>query len=257
MTENTAVSIGVRRMLGLSLNIWTAIMLLSLGAAAIAAAVVGVSTYAVVQLQKQAAADAEEAFEKYKVTAKADADVKIAEATKEAAKANERAAALEKDAAALNARLADRSINNSAFVDALKDKIKYPTTIFYVRGDKESYGLAAQIKLGLIRADWTVDSISPKTPEEMSHFVTSDLNIAGTAPFGVTVSTRVDRPEKSGWENALKRDFNHQLRGIAIVDALNISQTGKPGFIFQVTGESSNIEAPPSDSVWIIVGQKP
>lgn len=67
-------------MIGLSLDTWTNIMLSSLGAAAFAAAFLGVSTYAVVQLQKQEAADAQSALEQYKVSAKRDFDIAIGEA---------------------------------------------------------------------------------------------------------------------------------------------------------------------------------
>jgi hypothetical protein len=67
-------------MLGLSLDTWTNIMLSSLAAAALAAAIVGVSTYSVVQLQKKEAVDAQAAFEQYKISAKRDSEVAIAKA---------------------------------------------------------------------------------------------------------------------------------------------------------------------------------
>jgi hypothetical protein len=60
-TENTIFSKKViRRMLGLSLHAWEDIMALSLAVAAIAATIVGVSTYAVVQLQRHEARESAE-----------------------------------------------------------------------------------------------------------------------------------------------------------------------------------------------------
>jgi hypothetical protein len=55
-------------MLGLTLDTWNNIMLSFLGIAAIAAAFVGVSTYATIQLAKQEAADAKRDFDAYKLT---------------------------------------------------------------------------------------------------------------------------------------------------------------------------------------------
>jgi hypothetical protein len=53
-TETTTVSKKVRRVLGLSLHAWEDIMALSLAVAAFAAAIVGVSTYIVIQLTREA-----------------------------------------------------------------------------------------------------------------------------------------------------------------------------------------------------------
>lgn len=67
--ENTNLSKKVRRMLGLSLDTWNNIMLSFLGVAAVAAAVVGISTYAAVQLAKLEAKDASDALDRYKAEA--------------------------------------------------------------------------------------------------------------------------------------------------------------------------------------------
>ena len=104
--ENTIFSKRVRRMLGVSLHTWENVMLLSLGAAALAAVLVIVSTYAVVQLQRREAADAKYDLDAYKLTVEG----KVAEAKTEGIKAGEsagnallRAAELEKQAQELKA----------------------------------------------------------------------------------------------------------------------------------------------------------
>ena len=82
-------------MLGLSLPDWESVMLASLAFAAIAAGAVGVSTYAVVQLQRHEAAETTAALEEYKREAARDVEVakkSAATANEGAAKANERAA---------------------------------------------------------------------------------------------------------------------------------------------------------------------
>ena len=94
MTTATSFSKKVGRMLGLSLHGWENLMVGSLVFAAIAAAIVGVSTWAVVRLQRQELASSKIEFDTYKLeTAKHIADANSAgEAAKaDAAGANERA----------------------------------------------------------------------------------------------------------------------------------------------------------------------
>ena len=62
-------------MLGLSLPDWESVMLASLAFAAIAAGAVGVSTYAVVRLQRHEAAETTAALEEYKREAARDVEV--------------------------------------------------------------------------------------------------------------------------------------------------------------------------------------
>jgi hypothetical protein len=65
--ETATLSQGVRRMLGLSLDSWNGVMVASLAIAALAALIVGFSTFAIIRLQKAEAKDARDAFEKYKL----------------------------------------------------------------------------------------------------------------------------------------------------------------------------------------------
>jgi hypothetical protein len=63
-TENTVVSKGVRRMFGLDLDAWNALMVSFLGIAAVAAVVVGVSTAVIIKLQKRPDLESKETIAK-------------------------------------------------------------------------------------------------------------------------------------------------------------------------------------------------
>jgi hypothetical protein len=74
-------------MLGLDLDSWNGLMLISLAFAAVAACAVGLTTFSVVKLQKAAEEEAKYNFEAYKL----EAAQTIAESRKETAEANARA----------------------------------------------------------------------------------------------------------------------------------------------------------------------
>jgi hypothetical protein len=102
--DNKVFSKKVRRMLGLSLHGWENTMVASLAFAALFSVIVGVSTYCVVQLQREEITSSKEEFERYKLeagekisTANASGEAAKAEATNaiaETARANERTAEL-------------------------------------------------------------------------------------------------------------------------------------------------------------------
>jgi hypothetical protein len=139
-------------MLGLGLDSWNNVMLFFLAVGAFAAALVGVSTFAVVQLQKAETQAAKDEFEKYKV----DAGLEIAKANEAAGKANERAATLEKEAAQaraeqerLRGQLAWRrltKVQHDAIVAALRAyRPPLPLDVVYPLGDAEAATFAAEI----------------------------------------------------------------------------------------------------------------
>lgn len=172
-------------MLGFDLHWWETAMLVSLGVAAIAAALVGVATYAVVHLQRQEAKTTAAEFAQYKV----DAGVKIAEASEGAAKAderaaqaNERAANAEHKAAEANLALeifkAPRSLTRSQ-QDRLRDKLELfrgvSIDIFRFGETPEIVRFSTLLVVPLKEAGW-----SPR-----------DWNsIGGGAATGVLVMTR-------------------------------------------------------------------
>jgi hypothetical protein len=121
--DNATSSDRERRMWGLSLDAWSTLMVWSLAVGALSAAVVGVTTFITIKLQKQEATDAQNDLERYKATvagqvadaeregiaagkAAGDAILRASEADERAANANERAAALEFEAAKLKGELA-------------------------------------------------------------------------------------------------------------------------------------------------------
>jgi hypothetical protein len=81
--ESAPASKGERRMLGFGLDAWNNIMIASLAFGALAAVVVGVSTYAIIRLQKLEAQSASAEFERYKLAT----EKSISEANARAAEA--------------------------------------------------------------------------------------------------------------------------------------------------------------------------
>lgn len=155
-------------MFGLGLDSWNNLVVVFLGIGAIAAIFVGISTYAVVRLQKAEAKDTNDAFELYKLgvaTQVADAKREGIEAGKSAGNALVRAAELEKEAA--NARLETEKIKKVVAwrVISPEDSLKLEQALStkpgsvnlrYTDGDPESLFLAIQISQILTKAKWQV-----------------------------------------------------------------------------------------------------
>jgi hypothetical protein len=166
--ENTTLSKGVRRVFGLDLHSWEQLMLWSLGAAALAAVLVVVTTTSVIHLQRVEAADAMREFDLYKLGVEA----KVADAKKEGIKAGEtagnavlRAAELEKEAA--NARLlteqikavvAWRTLTPQMASHLEKVLLAKPgaVNLRWMDGDPEALFLAIQISQILRKAKWQI-----------------------------------------------------------------------------------------------------
>jgi hypothetical protein len=174
----------VRRMLGLSLHAWESVMLAFLAVAAIAAAVVGLSTYAVVQLQKQEAADAKKDFNTYKITVEAqveDAKKEGLEAGKTAANALVRAAELEAANLALEAQIAPRRLSAAQQQSMLFDLTPYAGRVVAVQSyslDAEGTVLASQLMRVLTGSGLqAVDRLASVSP--MGGFILG-IHISGT-----------------------------------------------------------------------------
>lgn len=82
-TDTANLSMGERRMLGLDLDAWNDVMIAALAFGALAAVIVGVSTFAVIRLQKVEVQSAAAEFDRYKL----DTEKKISEANARAAEA--------------------------------------------------------------------------------------------------------------------------------------------------------------------------
>jgi len=166
--ENTNFSKKVRRMFGLGLDSWNDLVVVFLAIGAIAAIIVGISTYAVIRLQKAEAKDASDAFELYKLGVAAqvaDANREGIEAGKTAGDALVRAAELEREAA--NARLETEKIRKAVAwrVIPQEEILKLEQVLAtkpgsvnlrYTDGDPEALFLAVQISQILLKAKWRI-----------------------------------------------------------------------------------------------------
>jgi hypothetical protein len=165
---STLPSTKVRGMLGHDLDWWNTAMLLSLGAGALAAFAIVVTTTAVVRLQALDAADAKIEFDEYKLGV----DARVEEAKKEGIEAGKtagnavlRAAELEKEAATarletekLKAVVAWRTISQSDTTALEKVLAANPGSVNlrWQDGDPEALFLAIQISQVLGKANWQV-----------------------------------------------------------------------------------------------------
>lgn len=161
-------------MFGFGLDSWNSILLFFLAITAVAAAFVGFSTYATIQLAKQEAADSKREFDEYKLTVEG----KVADAKSEGIKAGEtagnalvRAAELEREAASarletekLKAVVAWRTISAAQNADMERILSTKPGSVNlrWMDGDPEALFLAIQISQVLQRAHWNVASGSLK-----------------------------------------------------------------------------------------------
>jgi cell division protein FtsB len=168
MMTNSDFSKRVRRMLGLGLDSWNNILLFFLAITAVAAAFVGFSTYATIQLAKQEAADSKREFDEYKLTVEG----KVADAKTEGIKAGEtagnalvRAAALEKQAAelkaanlALEARIQPRRLSGEQTqkMGTILSKLQLPIAVVSRVMDPEGKDFADDLASVFTGAKWQV-----------------------------------------------------------------------------------------------------
>ena len=137
-------------MWGMGLDSWNNVLVLSLSIAAAAAIIVGISTFIVIQLQKQEAIDAKDEFDRYKIEAGkqiAGADARAAEANKQAAQAN-----LEL------ARLKMPRILNGEQQTRIADKLatfgRKQFDVALLPGDPDASALMPMIEGALAQARW-------------------------------------------------------------------------------------------------------
>lgn len=172
--DKATISKKVSRMLGLDLNSWNNLMVAFLTIGALAAAVVVVSTYAVIRLQNAEAKAASDAFDLYKLGVAAqvaDAKKEGIEAGKTAGNALVRAAELEKEAASarletekLKQVVAWRVISPTEALALENALATHPGSVNlrYMDGDPEALFLAFQISDILTKAHWKIAPGSSK-----------------------------------------------------------------------------------------------
>lgn len=153
---------GMKKMLGLDLHTWEAVMVWSLAIAAFGAVAVGVSTFLVVNLQREQAETTADAFSKYKV----DAGLEIEQAKEGAASANVMAAQAKERTATLE-----------------RSNLELQTTLERER--------AARLKIEEKMAPRT---LSPKQSAEIS----AKLQPFGKVPFVLSVADAIEAVELIG-----------------------------------------------------------
>jgi hypothetical protein len=135
----------VNRMLGISLDSWNNVMVGALALAAIAAVIVGVSTFIIIRMQAAEEIATKQEFERYKI----DADLKISAANDRAKAAEERAAAANEQAARVEQAARWRIIpsDNKTILDSSLAKGPGGTvTLSWAANDPEALFLAQQIE---------------------------------------------------------------------------------------------------------------
>jgi hypothetical protein len=202
--EKTAVSKGVRRMLGFDLETWNVIMVSFLGLGAIAAVVVGVSTAVIIKLQKQEAADSARAFATYKL----EAGENIAAANARAAEADQKAAEAKLE---LEKFKAPRSLDRAQLeriTEAMKPFSGFPFD-FSIQPDGETIGLMEQIGGALKSAGLTWEPWHGRTPG-MPAFLQPGVPQAGMVAFtGLMIQIDDSKTPQWGTAIAVLRDRLH------------------------------------------------
>lgn len=157
-------------MLGLDLDSWNSVMLLALGAAAIAATVVGISTYCVIQLQKQESIDA---------------SLEMARIKKDSDEAHKKTIEAQLQLEQLKRQVGPRHLNRETFLGALIGEVTGQVEVLYSRDDAEAMELAQQIALALEETGWKVLHRDP-IPDNKEN-LPSAMGVSGQ-PKGVTVA---------------------------------------------------------------------
>lgn len=187
--EITAISSNqVRRMLGLSLHSWENAMVISLIIAGLFALIAGVSTWAVVRLQR----------------------VEIAEA-------NARQSEAELKLAQLRQLAGPRSLNFDTFKKELEGKPKARVAIWYLPDVSDAYSFASRLEGALISSGWQVEGYGPQPIPDAPHDmpIVRDLPramVAGGQPSGVTIVG--DLPMGSELDLNADTPFNALFRAI-------------------------------------------
>lgn len=174
-------------MFGFDLHWWEHAMLYSLGATALAAIAVGVATTVVVMLTRQENRDKSEELAKYQ----SDADVKIAEARRGAAEANENTERERSARLALEAKVAWRRLSaqqSTALTAALAGRA-FAMHFDFSQSDPEAAQFAEDLHTSLVRTNGIT--------------VHPHALVYPPAPLGVIVSGR-QSPARLELESALK-----------------------------------------------------
>ncbi|MCK1407643.1 hypothetical protein [Bradyrhizobium sp. 76] len=211
-------------------------MLTSLSAAAVAAAVVGISTWAVVQLQRAELEAAEAAMNSYKQQSNeriAEANAQAADANKTAAQATEQIAKLSveaeqarKETASAQLQLqqlkSPRTFNDEKFVAAISGLEPATFEVLYDVNAPDALFLAGVISVAFVKAHWQSaqslpEPLAPPPESPLRELYWSKLSwivAAGGQPWGLSVVTKGNP------------DLEQNIVGRTIVNALADAVSG-------------------------------
>ncbi len=233
-------------MLGFSLHGWENAMVISLIIAGFFALIAGVSTLAVVKLQRVELAQAKEEFERYKI-----------DTAKVIAEANARQKEAEVKLEQLRERMGQRHIKGEQFLKILEGKPQAPVEILFVREDGEAFTLALEIRDWLKRALWEVEEPRPISDSDLAPRLAPNhpsAMAAGGQPQGVSVFLRADSQadfEREIEQNPLDPnrplDTPRKALSNALLDSLgSISggmsgENGRPGVLRVIIGPKPSL----------------
>jgi hypothetical protein len=260
-------------MLGLDLDAWNNVMVLSLGFAALAALAVVVSTATVIKLQKESEEATRREFDRYKLEAseKIAASAAVGEAARaDAARANESSERLKNDTVRLQAdNLALQTVLLPRHAGLIGIDRSPPAADWFagiapfagtellieVANDKEAGNLANEIAIIVTKFGWTARLVD----EKRTHFNPDQIR------DGISVSYPIGKPW--GPDNQNEPWFNWAKAAEALADALTRAglavgdrRVSRFGFVpndrSAAIGLSPNFD-PPLQGVFLQVGARP
>jgi hypothetical protein len=178
MSEDATFSTRVRRMLGVSLHGWENLMVGSLAFAALVAAVVGVSTWAVVKLQRAEIVASQQEFAAYKL----ETGKKISEANSVAEIAKQKAESERLERIKLEAQFAWRRITDEQQASIIAELSKHSDQsvfVVWISGDPEATLLSWQLISIFQKAYWRAGGEGRVYPNSILSNVVLDGHNAG------------------------------------------------------------------------------
>lgn len=233
-------------MLGFSLHGWENAMVVSLIIAGFFALIAGVSTWAVVKLQRVELAQANAESDRYKI-----------DTAKLIAEANARQKEAEVKLEQLRERMGQRHIKGDRFLKLLDGKPKGRVEILFVRDDGEAFTLGLEIRDWLKRALWDVEEPRPIADRDLAPRLAPNhpsAMAAGGQPQGVSVFLRAESQadfERETEQNPMDPDrpLNTPRKALsnALLDSLgSISggmsgENGRPGILRVIIGPKPSL----------------
>jgi hypothetical protein len=239
----------VNRMWGFDLDTWNSLVLWSLGATAVAAFAIAISTRAVIVLQKEAEIQTKQEFERYKL--EASKEIAASEAHTKDSEARTKEAELKIEQ--LRLQIGDRQIDQTKFVKSLEGATSsWPVEIVFPKGNREAYLLARSIYNGLHAADWPVSEPTPIEPDKMFELIDDPMLVAagGAPPPGLFLVLNLQDETTAFGVKRLHPPVPWSALPRAIVKSFI-------GGIVSISLVGSTASPPPPRTLRLVIGPKP